>query len=434
MDIFVSSLTILAALFAALSNRDLLSPAKLYLLFFSIFFAGALTLTSVDLWLLILLVLLVGVGTACLEAGGAERPAHRRNARGTERAHLALWIWVASLPAIAAQIYIVHLFDGIQGYINMIGNRVLETRGLGPAKTVVSTISILNLMYFAVGLTRARSRLWWSAYVFHVLLVLAIGLLSGSRGSTLTVFVMQIFVFHYVRRRVRLAHALSIAAVLLGFAVVLGVMREGLRVDDAGVTTGLDSSSDPGASLSTFFLGVQPLKILVGADDLRLAHGETLLSLVTNVIPRAWWPEKPDTGGVFFTKVYTDDAWDGASNLTPTFLGEWIMNFGWGAGIACFAVASAILMYLTIAYYRRTMAKLRGPVDARTAMDVVVYVYVLWAVVGLMVGEVTNTVQTLVTTQLIPALVLKALLTRRGGLPAPPRQARMLAPGHAGGA
>lgn len=416
----VCSLVVLTGTFAFLTNRDMFSPGKFYLISFALFYAGALAVPDqYELWLLMLLVLLIGVATVCLEAGVgppihfAAQRSRSMPAPSAER-NVAFWIWVASIPAVAAQIYIVQHFDGLEGYINMIGNRVIETRGLGWAKTLTATIVVLNLMYFAIGITRRRRKFWWLGWGMHLLIVLAIGALSGSRGSILTVFPLQLFLYHYLRHRVKIVYALPMGLVLVICAILIGVAREGLRLDQGAVSTGLDTT-DQALSLSIFNYGVRPLQILLYAPDLQLAHGSTLLSVLTNVIPRDFWPDKPDTGGVFFTKVYTGDAWEGASNLTPTFLGEGVINFGWLGGLAFYMVMSLLLMYWVVGYYKRIQSKLRRRRDAGVAIDVVVYGLVMWAAVALMVGEVTNTVQNLVMTQLLPALVMKMVLIKRNG-------------------
>jgi hypothetical protein len=308
----------------------------------------------------------------------------------------------------------VHLFNGLEGYINIIGNRVIETRGLGWAKTLTATILILNLIYFAIGLTRRRSKLWWGLWGLHLLVVLAMGALSGSRGSILTVFPLQLFLFHYVRRPVKIIYALPIGLALVGAAIVIGIVRQGLRLDEGAVSTGL-GVQDQALSLAIFNYGVLPLKILLHAADLQLADGSTLISVLTNPIPRDFWPDKPDTGGVFFTKVYTGDAWEGASNLTPTFLGEGVINFGWLGGLTFFIVSSLVLMFWIVRYYKRIRSRVSGGIDAGVAIDVVLYGLVMWAAVALMVGEVTNTVQNLVMTQVLPALAMKLVLVHRAG-------------------
>jgi len=223
---------------------------------------------------------------------------------------------------------------------------------------------------------------------------------------------MQVFCYHYIRRRARLTLAIPAAAGLLLAAVLLGLARNGLKIERGEVITGFNNGNTASAS-STFDYGVAPLKLLVNADHLRLAHGSTILSLATNAVPRDWWPEKPDSGGVFFTKAYANDEWDGASNLTPTFLGEWIMNFGWVPGIVCFLIAYPMIMFVVVKMYVRTMRRLRSGRDAATAVDVVLYITVMWAAVALMVGEITNVVLNVAITQIIPLVAMRKLLVAR---------------------
>ena len=418
MSIFVCALFVLTALFAVVSNRDMLSPGKFYLASMLLFYIGALVeySSSYEIWLLILVVLAVGMLTVVLEAvrpaypgGGAPQPPPIRADAPAEP--FALWIWVMSLPAIASQLYLLQHFGGLEGYINIIGNRVVEFRGLGWAKTLISTIVILNLIYFAVGLTRRRSRSWWCAYGVHLMLLLSMGILLGSRGSILNAFAAQVFIYHYMRRPVKMFYAVPIGAALIMFAVLLGIAREGLKVEDGAVVTGLDKTENL-LRLSVFAYGSQPLHLLVDSPDMPLAYGSTFVSLVTNAVPRDWWPEKPDTGGVFFTKQYTGDAWGGASNLTPTLLGETIINFGWTIGLILFFVLHLALMWYVVENQRATVARLQRRLSGAHAIDMVLYVVVMWSVVALMIGEVTNVLLTLMLTQVLPAFAIKKMLFR----------------------
>jgi hypothetical protein len=416
MSVLVCVLFVAGFGWALASNPDKFSPAKFFLFSFLVFYAGAFSSTATwELWLLMLIVLLVGLLTVQFEAIVRYPTAvalRRVPQRVVDEKHFVPWIWLLSAPAIVSQIAVVQMFGGIEGYINIIGNRVVELRGLGWAKTMISTIMVFNLIYFAVGLTRRRSRGWWAGYLVHLLILVAMGLLSGSRGALLTVFAMQLFCLHYLRGRVKLLRTLVVGSALLAVAMVIGVAREGIKLEDDTLSTGLDEA-DEVLQVSIFSNGVLPLEILLDAGSLRLAYGSTLLSLATNAVPRAWWPEKPDTGGVFFTKEYTDDAWDGASNLTPTFLGEAVINFGWIGGVVFFLVAYPAMMYGLVAYYRRTQRRLRDAPGPGTAIDLVIYLFVMWSFVALMTGEVTNVLLNLVLTQVIPAAATKALLTRR---------------------
>jgi hypothetical protein len=59
------------------------------------------------------------------------------------------------------------------------------------------------------------------------------------------------------------------------------------------------------------------------------------------------------------------------------------------------------------------LANSRAPPNSAAAIDVVIYILLMWSAVALLAGEVTNTVQNFLFTQLIPALVIKAILKKR---------------------
>jgi len=435
MSIAICALCVAALAWALWSNPDICSPAKLFLLSFLVFHLGVLSVHgSQELWSLVLLVLLVGVLTSLFEALSPPPPPVRypiELRRHADPRGLVLWLWALTAPAVVGQLYLIYKIGGLAAYVNALGWRVVEFRGVGWATTLSATMPALDLAYFAIGLTRTRSRSWWSLYLAHLLIAIALGLLSGSRSGLLTLFAMQLFCYHYLRARVRLMRALSLAAVLLFAALLLGVLRNVVRLEDGELSVGSIGPGNQTLAYGTFNYGVQPLEILLDADELKLAHGMTLVSVVTNVVPRDWWPDKPDTGGVFFTKEYTGNAWGGASNLTPTLLGEIVTNFGWVAGIALYALIYPFLMYLLVLYYRRVVPRADQAGGAAAAIELLLYVCVLWALVGVMIAEVTATVVGLFTTRIVPLLLLKAVLdlsprTPRGrsDLPGAPLPAR----------
>lgn len=59
-----------------------------------------------------------------------------------------------------------------------------------------------------------------------------------------------------------------------------------------------------------------------------MQHGKTYLTVFTNFIPRYIYPDKPDTGGISFTKIYTGNKYRGLSNLATDSITEGIVNFG----------------------------------------------------------------------------------------------------------
>jgi oligosaccharide repeat unit polymerase len=282
---------------------------------------------------------------------------------------------------------------------------------MGWARVMIATMLTMNLFYFCLGLVRRRTRAWWLLYALHFLLLLLMGLMSGSRSGILNIAVMQVFAYHYLKRPIGLRVVLPAGLLLVAAALIMGVVREGLKVDAGRLVTGLDAT-EVALSFSTFTYGVQALQYIVAAGSLTLAHGSTFLSLVTNAIPRAWWPEKPESGGIFFTKVYTDDAWDGGSNLTPTFIGESIINFGWTLGIAFFVIAYMLMMYMIIRRYRSVSWRLGQQTGPLKAVDFAHYLCVMWAVVSVMVGEFTNVFLNLLLTQVMPLMALRFLVRR----------------------
>jgi len=418
MSVLVCSVFVVVFLWGLASNYDLFSPAKFFLFSLFIFHLGALSGEySYELWMLILLVLLVGAAIVLFEAWDPlPRPARYALTvpRHSDPRHFLMWIWVISLPALAAEAYLMWKVGGLQAYVNVIGNRVLEFRGAGWAVALSATLVTFNLAYFAVGLTRERSGWWWSAYGVHLLLALAIGLLSGSRSGFLTTFAIQLFCYHYIKSNVRLTRALPIAVALVVAALVLGAVRNSVKFEDDTLSVGAGNGiGDQTLQYGTFKYGVQPLQILLDADHVKPAYGMTLISVVTNLVPRDWWPDKPDTGGVFFTKEYTGNAWNGFSNLTPTLLGEMVINFGWFMGVLVYVAAYPALMYLLVRYYRRVVVWARAERGPTAAIEILLYVCVMWALVGLMVAEVTTTVVSLVTARLLPLLLLKIVLGQR---------------------
>jgi hypothetical protein len=407
---------VLTMLWALRSNRDVFSPAKFFLFSVFIFHLGALAgPSSYQLWMLVLLVVLVGATVVLFEAVSPlpQRPRYPLELRRyADPPNFLLWIWALSLPALTGELYVLWHFGGLQAYVNILYNRVVEFRGLGFALTLSGTLVAWNLAYFVIGLTRPRSRRWWSLYAIHFVMTLLVGLLSGSRGATLNVIAIQLFCYHYIRGNVRLRTALTVAVALLGFALAIGAVRNAVRIGDQGVTTGWNADSQA-QQYGAFQYGTQPLQILLDADRMKLAYGVTLASAVTNLVPRSWWPDKPDTGGVFFTKEYTGNAWGGASNLTPTLLGEFVINFGWVAGIALYVLVYPTLLYLLVRYYRRVIPWARVEGGAAGAIEILIYLCVMWALVGLMIAEVTSTLQNLITTKVLPLLLLKAVFGMR---------------------
>lgn len=425
MLILITLFVVIGGILAVSLNADTFSPGKLFLTFYVLFHAGAVVDPPPTMALYLMAVpLAVGIGVIVYEGVRVQYlpPVRQLVSAETEASTTfatPLFFWLLSLPAVFAQLYMIDQFGGLTGYVSSVSTRVVDWSGYGWARILITMMSAINVAFFATGLMRRRNARWWAAFAAHLAFVLLIGFLSGSRSGMLNVLALLVICLHYLRRPIGVGLGAGLVIALAVAASVLGVARNGFSYQNGELTTGL-STTGQSFSFNSFSYGVDPLELLVSAHELTLAHGSTFLSLFTNPIPRSIYPDKPDTGGVFFTKNYAGDAWEGLSNLTPTFLGEWIINFGWTIGIIGFFLSYALILFAIVRRYERLLRNPDRPRDAVFAIDVVIYIHVLWSAVGLMIGEVTNLAVALVLSQLLPLVLMRQILkvsgrTRRTG-------------------
>lgn len=423
MIAIVAIFLVIAGVLAVVSNSDIFSPSKFLLFFFLLFHAGAvIEQPSNAVAGLMFVTVLIGLGITGMESlriGDAGKLVAYQPARSNLPDGVQVFFWLISIPSLYAQFFMVQELGGLEGYIRSLGLRVVEWSGYGAARTIINLMSTINIAYFAVGLIKQRPNSWWLLWGAHLLIVLAFGFLSGSRSGLLNVLALLLVAFHYLRRPVRAGVAVALAASLVLFASVLGIARNGFSLEGGELTTGISGSGQM-FSFNSFNYGIDPLTLLTTVRPMPLAHGSTFLSLLTNAIPRSIYPSKPDTGGVFLTKNYAGNAWDGYSNLTPTFIGEWAMNFGWSIGIIGYVFSFSLIMWGVVMLYLRIPRNRTRPRDFVFAIDLAIYIHLLWSIMGLMVGEVTNVMLGFLLNQLVPLLLIRAYFVwRRNRLLAP---------------
>lgn len=390
-------------------NRDPLSPAKFYLTVLFVFFADVyISPYPPTIYVTYLGLQSLGFLAICLEHAVRKTTTQRPPSFGrfiTSRVYFraVVLVWILSLIPIAAQLYFFYLAGGLEQYVNSIGLRVVQWRGMGPLRVLVSLMPLLNVLYFAATiLNRERLYLAWLLYLSHLCIMVAFGLLSGSRTSLLYVFVLLALVYHYLRRRLSARFVASFAAALLAIALVMGVARTGHQWTGEGLRTGYDHITDQFAkSYGNFRYGLISLELVYERGPDELQYGLTYATVITNFIPRAWWPGKPDTGGVVLTKDYTGDRWQGASNLAPGALAEGILNFGGLGVLVGFGVLTAAV-WLNFALYRKVIIA-RSRSEARAVWLTITYGLVVIATTNLLWGEFTSLTIGLIT-KVIPVM------------------------------
>jgi hypothetical protein len=394
------------ACFALYANRDIFSPTKWFLLTLGVFYADLFFVVYIaEIYVIygcILALVWVFIVVESRVKPAASRARTKVEHTYTARLHLIFWILLS--PAIIAQIYLVQLFGGLEGYVNIIGMRVIEFRGLGPLTTIKNTYFIITVIYFLFVITRRRKTtldvvLFTTAFGGLVLL----GLMSGSRGTLLQPLVFMLVAYHYMRRRISLKAAGLALVFLLMAAAVLDVARTGYRMVDGTITTGV--SVDKVTSFAFTNYGLLPLDLVLREQDRNLYYGQTFLTVFTNFVPRRVWPGKPDTGGVVLTKEYTGDAWDGASNLSTGIIAENVINFG-DAGILSGFVMLIAVMVISVSYYRRMLVRVANEPHVLSAGFCFVYYFtVMRALPSLLFAEFTATLMAVVLQLIVIWLV-----------------------------
>jgi len=170
-------------------------------------------------------------------------------------------------------------------------------------------------------------------------------LLRGSRNMVaLLVLPMVAGVFY--KRQIRVGMAVVVCvAVVVGFYTLAGVRSVGLtnvsQSDVINVITGIDPLyGELGTSYS-----VLDRALGIGTDsDLLLGESYTVHPVV-NLVPRSWWPSRPDNLAVRFSKRYfnTDQLTEGLG-FSPVL--EAYLNFGQLGIIGVFAVIFLTLVIL----------------------------------------------------------------------------------------
>jgi len=317
-----------------------------------------------------------------------------------------LKIWLISVPAIVAQIYLILRFGSFGDYVKAVTISEIEFRGLGPLIWLIKTFPICNVVYFCILCVKNKiNKLNTIGYSIHFLIMILISLLSGSRGTLLVPIFLLFFCYHYLVKKIKLSKLIFIAFFLILCALILGVAREGYNVIDGKLTTGLSEKTFAESfKIAAFYVGIQSLELVLENKN-KLYWGVTYLSAVTNFVPRAIWPDKPPTGGMVLTRDYTGDAWQGLSYLSTGIIPEAVINFGSigigiGIGITFFINAYLGRQFLQISKTITQLPKLKK------IKTIVIYGFVSWGLCALLVGDFAN----IVTTTILNIFIAPAII------------------------
>lgn len=306
--------------------------------------------------------------------------------------------WLMSLPSFLATYYLVNKFGGFSQLFDQDGLlEVTKLRtsffasGLGALKTLISTFYVVHIYYFSylINLNYKKYKITYILYGFHFLIFLFLATISFSRGTLLGMFVLMGLMWHYERKRISSFMIVAGLSSLMFIALVLGVVRETVTFSNGDFSLNYELKQD-GLKKTPMTYGTFPLQTMLDAEKIDKQYGLTYLSGITIFIPRSIWPNKLDTGGVIFTKDYTN-LYNEFSDFTTGMFPEAMINFGVIFGIIFASLQLILLIYWLNSLYVKIIYKNKNNVIYhKDIFELLFYIHTLAAVTGLLIGEFTN--------------------------------------------
>jgi hypothetical protein len=184
--------------------------------------------------------------------------------------------------------------------------------------------------------------------------------------------------------------------ILLLFVSFYGVIRESYKVNGDEISLGLESKEHTFKTEWAEF-GVFPLVKVLENVNIEPTFGVTYLTIITNFVPRLLWSEKPDPGGVVFTRDYAPGLYDEYNQYTTGIFPEAIINFGKIGGIIFgffqLTISMVILSYVHIKNFSKGLYVIDEP---KKIFFLLVYVYSVQTIPFMITGEFTNMLYTLI--------------------------------------
>tara|TARA_Y100000746_G_C15468483_1_gene435321 strand:- start:2453 stop:3505 length:1053 start_codon:yes stop_codon:yes gene_type:complete len=312
-------------------------------------------------------------------------------------------IWLLSFVSILNQIYIISELGGIVNYIGNIAYRVEFFKGRGYVIVLNNLIAIMNVAYFTI-IVASKNRTFKHKIFFflHFTFFVCIALLSGSRSFLLVTVLVEILIFHYMYRKFSILKLTPFIAGIIFLVALLGGIRNSVSTAEGEIR--VKNEGEFSMEVTHFKYGLIPLEIILNYEEVVEYHlGSTYLSLFTNFIPRAVFPDKLDSGGIVFTKEYTGNQWGGLSNLATGSVTEGIINFGYSFGVVVGIAFLAFFMLLGVKVYGNINKVINGK---NSVFILPLYLYLILAFARLSYSEFSYTFYTYTIYYFIPIFMI----------------------------
>ena len=398
--------TVIIALLAAVKNRDLFSPVKIYLVF-STFFYVALYFEDVQIETIVSYAFLIQSIAFCLLLE-RKRGIFSIAVSPVNSARLHKIIWLLSLPSMATMVYFVYDAGGFLPYLLSLAARVETWKGQGHFIVLLNILPTLNLVYFVAIIkddnTKFTQRIF---YGLHFIIFVVVGLLTASRSYIAIPLLGMCVMWAYLLRPPKLRYVLSLAVFLIAFASIYGAVRN--NNGEELISDFLENKASDRFENAQMGYGVSPLEIVFSSPEKVILGGLSYLTIFTNFIPRSIWPDKPDTAGIIFTKLYTDDQ-TGLSYIATGAIAEGVLNFGKTFGPPFGVLINFLVLLCGCVFYNRVISKSTSSGVQVDITLIVAYFYIILAFARFSYGEFTDIFQSLIFFNLLPLYFIKLLL------------------------
>lgn len=360
MGMFLLFLLFIGVLYSYVKNKDLFSPSKWYFLYIFYFFKNIFFREySIEIYVIYFLLIFLGFVFVSLESKATKHSmvAVYKKEKLINQNQIFIFLLLLSILPIITQWNFVKSYGNIFEYINGISLRVKEWKGKGALQALIKLLPLINIIYLILIFAYKVQKKWIYIYIVHLGIVVFFGLLSGSRGSSLFVILNVLVIYNYYHKRLIIAKIAPIIVAFFLVAAVLSIVRNQVKSDGQEIVFyDKDSFKDNLASDHESY-GLIGLKGVYGKEYSDLEYGLTFFTVVTNFVPRYFWPSKPSSGGVLITKHIDGRMYTGTSNYSTGIYAESIMNFGYIAGPLFATILMIILGNKIIKYYNTFISK-----------------------------------------------------------------------------
>lgn len=297
------------------------------------------------------------VGLALLH-GKARLPGGRGDTQGEpDRVLRVSWVVVAVVAAVSWQLYGGWLQAGgsLAGLLAPYAYGASEfdtpTGLVGVLTTTSANIAIASLVLSVPGLKTHRR---FAYFVFGASVVVALLFVLRGNRNLLGMLVLPMVYIHLYRRRIRVRRVLLYILGAYVFIYGVGIIRNsGFAQLGRGIEALASGEAfDPiGGELGTSFSVYSKWRGIQGPSQQPVWGATYTTGVLTNLVPRSLWPDRPPTPAVQLSMDYyrTRDLKLGLG-FSPTV--EALINFGtWGV-IPIFALLAAAVRGVELWAYR----------------------------------------------------------------------------------